>query len=185
MGLDPQTHEPSPTSSGPTTKYPASPSTRHKAQWESARLEAEARLSSESLLCNSHSSEILDSDHFLRLWNSEVGESFRKFEMKETIACQSPISQASTSTTKCASTSGLTMDNQEDEIVFKDLIKTEIVDVNTRSDSSSSNEVEDSSESALQLLLDFPGSNDMSFLEDPVDGYSIFPWMMNPLLNIF
>lgn len=77
------------------------------------------------------------------------------------------------------------MDNQEDEIVFKDLIKTEIVDVNTRSDSSSSNEVEDSSESALQLLLDFPGSNDMSFLEDPVDGYSIFPWMMNPLLNIF
>lgn len=183
MGLDPQTHEPAPMPSGPSTKPPASPSTRHMAQWESARLEAEARLSNESLLSNQHSSGLLDSDHFLRLWNSEVGESFRKFEMKEKIACQSPISQASTST-KCASTSGLTVDNRDEEILCKKFIKSENVDVKTRSDSSSSNEVEDSSESALQLLLDFPGYNDMSFLEDPINDYYIFSSMMNPQLGI-
>lgn len=181
MGLDPQTHEPAPTFSGPSTKPPATPSTRHMAQWESARLEAEARLSSESLqCCNPHSSVSHSADHFLRLWNSEVGESFRKVGFKERIECQSPISQASTSTTKCASTSGLTMDNRDEETVYKKVIKSE-VDTHIRSDSSSSNEVEDSSECALQLLLDFPGNNDMSFLEDPVDDYSIFPYMMNSI----
>jgi transcription factor MYB, plant len=62
---------------------------RHMAQWETARLEAEARL---SLLSSSAtttttsataSSSSSAADHaaapdiFLRLWNSEVGESFR------------------------------------------------------------------------------------------------------------
>ncbi|RVW81262.1 Transcription factor MYB41 [Vitis vinifera] len=50
------------------------------AQWESARLEAEARLSRESLLSNPPPPPLgrnNDSDYFLRLWNSEVGESFR------------------------------------------------------------------------------------------------------------
>ncbi|KAL2892267.1 Transcription factor MYB41 [Bienertia sinuspersici] len=179
MGLDPQTHEPAHTTSGPSTKPPASPSTRHMAQWESARLEAEARLSNESLLmcCDPYSSAVFqDSDHFLRLWNSEVGESFRK----EKLTRRSPNSQASTSTTKCASTSGLTVENRDEETttVSKTFIKSETVDVNIRSDSSSSNEVEDSSDSALQLLLDFPGSNDMSFLQDPINDY-IFPSIMN------
>lgn len=59
MGIDPRTHEPS---------YSVPPSSRHMAQWETARLEAEARLS--KLTPPS-------SDLFLRLWNSEVGETFR------------------------------------------------------------------------------------------------------------
>ncbi|XP_039061420.1 transcription factor MYB17-like [Hibiscus syriacus] len=75
-GLDPKTHEPI-TPSDPTTAAPTSPATRHMAQWESTRLEAEARLSQESSLFKSNS------DYFLRLWNSEVGESFRKLNKKK------------------------------------------------------------------------------------------------------
>jgi transcription factor MYB, plant len=67
------------------------PAARHTAQWETARLEAEARL---SLLSSSaattvtsatasSSSSTVAAEHaappdiFLRLWNSEVGDSFR------------------------------------------------------------------------------------------------------------
>ena len=49
MGLDPKTHEPLP-SHGLAKQAPASQTTRHMAQWESARLEAEARLARESKL---------------------------------------------------------------------------------------------------------------------------------------
>ncbi|KAL9273599.1 Transcription factor MYB17-like protein, partial [Drosera capensis] len=105
MGLDPQTHEPASSLLGRISKAPASPSTRHMAQWESARLEAEARLSKESVLHNPTSSRNTDSDYFLRIWNSEVGESFRKIKKTgENIACESPASQASSST-KCGSMS--------------------------------------------------------------------------------
>lgn len=179
MGLDPQTHEPASPSCGPSSKPPASPSTRHMAQWESARLEAEARLSKESLLLwNPHSSGSnvsADSDVFLRLWNSDVGESFRKCPIKEEGRSHSPVSQASSST-KCASNSGLTANaNDEAECTIS---VSKAAYVNAKSDSCSSNEMDDSSESALQLLLDFPSNNDMSFLEDHVDGYSIFPSLM-------
>ncbi|KAM0888011.1 hypothetical protein ACQ4PT_028611 [Festuca glaucescens] len=86
MGLD----KPPP---GPTTGCPAA---RHMAQWETARLEAEARLSLRSSLVTaaaaattttsgSSSSTEADagaaakpSDVFLRLWNSDTGSSFRK-----------------------------------------------------------------------------------------------------------
>ncbi|KAK0598164.1 hypothetical protein LWI29_032179 [Acer saccharum] len=97
MGIDPQTHESFITSCGPNMKAPASPSTRHMAQWERARLEAEARLSRESLLFNPPPAppEKADSDYFLRIWNSEIGESFRKLDKgDQTTACQSPNSQA-------------------------------------------------------------------------------------------
>ncbi|KAJ1272010.1 hypothetical protein BS78_06G170400 [Paspalum vaginatum] len=66
------------------------PAARHMAQWDTARLEAEARLSLLSSTAtttvtsatDSSSSTALPPDHaapdiFLRLWNSEVGESFR------------------------------------------------------------------------------------------------------------
>ncbi|RVW81263.1 hypothetical protein CK203_041031 [Vitis vinifera] len=39
------------------------------------------------------------------------------------------------------------------------------------SDCSSTNELEDSSDTALQLLFDFPVNNDMSFLEGNLDTY--------------
>ncbi|XP_062184145.1 transcription factor MYB17-like [Phragmites australis] len=70
----------------------ACPAARHMAQWETARLEAEARLSilSSSITttitsgptASSSSSTVAGAEHaapdiFLRLWNSEVGESFR------------------------------------------------------------------------------------------------------------
>lgn len=179
MGLDPQTHEPSGTSCGPIVKPPSSPSTRHMAQWESARLEAEARLSRESLLSN----PILpppcgrnnDSDFFLRLWNSEVGESFRnKGGPQKPAACQSPVSQACSST-KCGSVSGVTTT----ETCAALSIKTEDIPQNALmagSDCSSTNELEDSSDTALQLLFDFPVNNDMSFLEDT---YPTFPAILS------
>ncbi|XP_022770406.1 transcription factor MYB41-like [Durio zibethinus] len=176
MGLDPQTHKPFPPC-GPTTAAPTSPTTRHMAQWESARLEAEARLSKESLLFSSPPFGKPDSDYFLRLWNSEVGESFRKLNTEDKTACQSPISQTSSST-KCGSVSVVTVDicpniagsstpanNQIEDIECKSF-KSCNEDPPDASDSSCSNESEDSSDTALQLLLDFPINNDMSFLEN-------------------
>uniref|UniRef100_A0A803M0E6 Uncharacterized protein n=2 Tax=Chenopodium quinoa TaxID=63459 RepID=A0A803M0E6_CHEQI len=53
--------------------------TRHMAQWESIRVETEARLTYESL-CFPLGYPTYNSDTFLSLWNSEVGESFRKIE---------------------------------------------------------------------------------------------------------
>ncbi|GKU96880.1 hypothetical protein SLEP1_g10062 [Rubroshorea leprosula] len=171
MGLDPQTHEPF-TSCGPTTTAPASPTTRHMAQWESARLEAEARLSRESLLFNLPlQGKNTESDYFLRLWNSEVGESFRKLNTEQKAGYEgSPLSQASSST-KCGSMSAVTMDiclkssNQNDETECKSS-KSCTEDAIAGSDSSSSSELDDSPDTALQLLLDFPINNDMSFLEN-------------------
>ncbi|XP_022757283.1 transcription factor MYB41-like isoform X2 [Durio zibethinus] len=177
MGLDPQTHEPF-TPCGPTAAVPTSPATRHMAQWESARLEAEARLSKESFLFNSPSFRKPDSDYFLRLWNSEVGESFRKLNTEDKTACQS-----TSSSTKCGSVSAVTIDicpniagsstpasNQIEDTECKSF-KSCTEDPVDASDSSCLNESEDSSDSALQLLLDFPINNDMSFLEN-VDTYA-------------
>ncbi|CAD6341321.1 unnamed protein product [Miscanthus lutarioriparius] len=62
------------------------PAARHMAQWETARLEAEARLSlfsssattvTSATASSSSSTEHAAPDIFLRLWNSEVGDSFR------------------------------------------------------------------------------------------------------------
>ncbi|XP_020209252.1 transcription factor MYB41 [Cajanus cajan] len=74
-----------------------SPSTRHMVQWESVRVEAEARLSMESLLINSWPTTKTCSDHFLQLWHSEVGQSFRMLKGKEGVLCQSCVSQPSSS----------------------------------------------------------------------------------------
>ncbi|KAL9245345.1 hypothetical protein vseg_019008 [Gypsophila vaccaria] len=190
MGLDPRTHEPTSKPCGPSTKPPPSPSMRHMAQWESARLEAEARLSRESLIYNPHSSPFSDSDMYLKLWNSEVGESFRKVgtvENDEKTTCQSPISQASSST-KCASVSGLTVDTcqpseparkPDEDSELKADSKSNVVPLNARSDSSCSNEIDDSSESALQLFLDFPANSAMTFWEYDVNDYSIYPSILS------
>lgn len=187
MGIDPQTHQPS-TSTGPNRKPPAPPSTRHMAQWEGARLEAEARLSRESSLLNPPpSSGTHSSDYFLRIWNSEVGESFRNLNKT---SCQSPVfSQASSA--KCGSVSGTTTEmgvaqigsNQNEDIEFKSR-NVDTDNVMDSSDSSSSNELEDLSDTALQLLFDFPGNHDMSFL-DHDDNYAFMSchvWLKKPSL---
>lgn len=192
MGLDPLTHEPY--SHSHTTKPPASPATRHMAQWESARLEAEARLSRESSILGAqplpphlHHPTKMDSDYFLRLWNSEVGDSFRNVMAggDHKPACShSPTSQASSST-KCCSVSAVTTDqvspnlmgfsasmmasgNQNEEMMeYCKSCKSNTEEAVDGSDSSSSiDDMEDCSDTALQLLLDFPINNDMSFLEE-------------------
>ncbi|KAG8391807.1 hypothetical protein BUALT_Bualt01G0225300 [Buddleja alternifolia] len=157
MGIDPQTHEPSSISS--LNRPPSSPSTRHMAQWESARLEAEARLSRDPLLLIPSPHGKSESDYFLRLWNSEVGQTFRKLNKGDETSSQSPFSSSSMS--KYGS-------------IAADSSAPECKNVWMGSDSCSSNEVEDSSESTLQLLLDHPSDNDMSFLGDN-DSYSFYP----------
>ncbi|KAE8685108.1 Transcription factor MYB28 [Hibiscus syriacus] len=170
MGIDPQTHKPFPPCGGPTVAAPSSPGTRHMAQWESARLEAEARLSKDSLHSNYPPFLKPDSDYFLRLWNSEVGESFRKLNTEHSTACRSPISQASSSAVTvdaCPNIAGSSTpaSNQIEETECKSF-KSVTEEPMDGSDSSCSNESEDSSDTALQLLLDFPINNDMSFLEN-------------------
>lgn len=163
MGIDPQTHEPFSAQGPSTMKAPASPTTRHMAQWESARLEAEARLSRESLMFNPRQQtqqqpDKPDSDYFLKIWNSEVGDSFRKLNKDYTSnkTCQSPNSPQES---KCGSLSAVTMDicHKVDEMECKS---------SKSYDTSSCDDLQDSSDSALNLLLDFPINNDMSFLED-------------------
>eukprot|EP00253_Pinus_taeda_P033416 PITA_33416 len=94
MGLDPATHKPTEEANPTTEGFEALALTRHKAQWENARLEAEARLSRESLLISSNSaagyhinktveittipSDNQPTDYFLKIWNSEAGKVFRK-----------------------------------------------------------------------------------------------------------
>lgn len=184
MGIDPQTHEPSSTLNIPNRKPPSSPSTRHMAQWESARLEAEARLSKESSLFNPTSFGRTSSDYFLRMWNSEIGESFRNIHKgNKNSACQSPVSLASSSA-KCGSVSGTTTEMgvpligsyEDTECKGNKLCTDDVID---GSDSSSSNSLEDSSDTALQLLLDFPGNNDMSFLEHDDDNYVFCPAILS------
>ncbi|KAL7593227.1 hypothetical protein Lser_V15G31620 [Lactuca serriola] len=136
-GIDPQTHEPYTSKRLPA----ASPSTRHMAQWESARLEAEARLSMESSSILA-SPKKTNTDHFLRVWQSEAGECFRNIKGKSD--CFSPASQA-------YAYAYAEPDSRFETITFYH--------------GSSPSEVEDSSYTALDSLFDFHEHNDMSFLE--------------------
>lgn len=169
MGLDPKTHEPL-SSYGLPKQAPSSPTTRHMAQWESARVEAEARLSRESMLFSpsfaSGGGGKTDCDHFLRIWNSEIGESFRNL---------APLDESATSQSPCSRTTSSSSALQKSS---KSCGGKEIVLGIHGSDSSPcSNHLEDdSTDSALQLLLDFPISDDdMSFLEENIDSYTPSP----------
>ncbi|MED6217094.1 Transcription factor myb17 [Stylosanthes scabra] len=192
MGIDPKTHESVASPHYPFDKaHSSSISTRHMAQWESARLEAEARLSTESSKFNNNKNNASslggeegkstnESDYFLRIWNSEVGEAFRsvgKSDNKGGGCClqsDSPVSAGSCSN-KCESSSVALnqsgTSNNGGGIMNDHVVKEEEEEggmvVHHGSDSSCSNELEleDSSDTALQLLLDFPINNDMSFLE--------------------
>ncbi|KAJ0254920.1 Transcription factor MYB17 [Hirschfeldia incana] len=152
MGLDPKNHKPLP-SYGLAKQAPASPTTRHMAQWESARVEAEARLSRESMLFNPSGRGVkYECDHFFRIWNSEIGESFRNLaSFDESTTSESPSSRTTSSSSA--------------------LVGKEIAVRTHGSDSSpcSTNLEDFSSDSSLQLLLDFPISDDdMSFLEENI-----------------
>lgn len=198
MGIDPLTHEPSSSTTTTTTgtgtaqNLPASsPSTRHMAQWESARLEAEARLSKESsfLLVPSTTAKS-ETDYILRIWNSEIGEAFRNFNktMQKT-DCNDNNNNSSMSVAAIVPSAAGSSNNLTEEQDCKSNVSPPPLppppplpheveeddddDVPPRSDSASSGDLEDSSESTLKLLLDFPCNNDMSFLGHS-DHYSNF-----------
>ncbi|KAJ4950544.1 hypothetical protein NE237_027376 [Protea cynaroides] len=162
MTLDPQSHGRS--SVGSIVMSAASANTRHMAQWESARLEAEARLSKESIPNNlnpspsssasSSSSEKPDSSYyFLRIWNSEIGESFQRLSQREqpmVVACQSSSISLASILTKCGS-------GQDGDVVGRGGGgggsgggSSEMSISNERA------EMEESLERSLRLLLDFP-----------------------------
>lgn len=194
MGIDPLTHEPSSsttttttTGTGTTQSLPASsPSTRHMAQWESARLEAEARLSKESsLLLVPSTTAKSETDYILRIWNSEIGEAFRNFnKTMQKNGCNdnnnnnSPMSLAAAVVSSAAGSSNYLTEEQDCKSNVSPTppippppLPREVEeeehddgDFPPRSDSASSSDLEDSSESTLKLLLDFPCNNDMSFL---------------------
>ncbi|KAL0725332.1 hypothetical protein Bca4012_039931 [Brassica carinata] len=160
MGLDPKTHEPLP-SYGLAKQAPASPTTRHMAQWESARVEAEARLSRESMLFSPCGGGKSDCDHFLRIWNSEIGESFRNIAPSD----QSTSSQSPCSRTTSSSSAALPKRSTSSCVGEKNVMR-----FHSSDSSPCSNNLEDvSSDSSLQLLLDFSISDDdMSFLEENI-----------------
>ncbi|KAL1830290.1 hypothetical protein DCAR_0209730 [Daucus carota subsp. sativus] len=187
-GIDPETHEPCTSMNGSLIRSSASPSARHMAQWETARLEAESRLSKESSLVipPSHTTKP-DADFFLRMWKSEVGDSFRNLnKVTEPENCPSPFSQASSA--KNGSVSGITTElcltAAASEFPLEKKLKEADDDQNLKSNtdhyytatsySSSPDDLEDPSNTAVQLLWDFPGSNDMSFLEGHIDNYDIY-----------
>ncbi|KAI3943570.1 hypothetical protein MKW92_024749 [Papaver armeniacum] len=184
MAIDPLTQAPSSSVYFPITTTSSCPSMGHMTQWESARLEAEARLSKGSVLCNNSQSTLStqvkpEPDQYLRLWNSEVGESFRKL----TTTCQSPnSSQSPNSQTSSSSKQALTpakikteektINEQQEEMECRDS-KSDVEDIVVGSESSSSMNV--SSDMSLQLLLDFPGcEEEMTFFQGQLATYSVY-----------
>ncbi|XP_027359122.1 transcription factor MYB41-like [Abrus precatorius] len=140
-----------------------SPSTRHMVQWESARVEAEARLSMESALINSWSTTETYPDHFLQLWHSDVGKSFRMIKGKG-VVCQSPLSQASSSSKleSCSDVSLQAKNTANSAIANKSHeqgsgYKAKLED-GTAGSESGYYEFLDTSDSALNQLLDVPDS---------------------------
>ncbi|OWM88221.1 transcription factor MYB17-like [Punica granatum] len=166
MGIGPSTHKPLFFQGTKIRASSASVTTGHVAQCESARLEAGARLSKDSSFVSSlQIPQRMEPDYFLLMWNSEVGESFRKLPRgagNETVT-DSTISQASSSV-KIESNSPATGTGPATSAWaprWSDGPKFE-------TDYSSSSEFESSSDTALQMLLEFPINNDMSFLEGTI-----------------
>ncbi|WOL10126.1 Myb-related protein Myb4-like [Canna indica] len=167
-------------SASPSGASASASASRHMAQWESARLEAEARLSRESsLFAHSSAAQVAaapkpEPDFFLRIWNSEVGDAFRtknaapggespspySFSTRQSAATKAEASPAAareeTETKSCVTGGGggppAVMD-----------------------DSSGSNEVaaEDASEESYQLYLDFGGGDDeLGLFSGQLGGFS-------------
>nr|AYE54696.1 MIXTA4 [Torenia fournieri]AYE54707.1 MIXTA4 [Torenia fournieri] len=111
-----------------------------------------------------------ENDHFMRLWNSEVGESFRDVGFNHSPESTNVDSNSvfkSANTAEACKIATSPVPDQRGETWNS--CKKEVEDALTCSaDSSKSYEMEDSSDSMLKLLLDFPvGGNDMGFLQGP------------------
>ncbi|CAL1404989.1 unnamed protein product [Linum trigynum] len=83
---------------------PLSTTTRHMAQWESTRVEADARLSFSRPGQQQQQQHKFDQDYYLKLWNSDIGKSFRDINKVQKDGrgggggCESSTSQASSLT---------------------------------------------------------------------------------------
>ena len=138
---------------------PESPLIQHKVQWESIRLEAEARLSSEPLNCSLNPKT--NCDHFLRLWYSKVGECFRSTASDRAIdvGCISSSPEGGSSTW---GGSGSGISGQVEQPMSRDYFnprrnweqKPEKMDY-----SGGSHESDDFSDAAMNMLLDSPVSD--------------------------
>ncbi|KAK8969226.1 Protein ODORANT1 [Platanthera guangdongensis] len=183
MGINPDTYAPaSPSSVAGAAAAATFPATRHMAQWESARLEAEARLSRESILFSSSAAAALsaadhctaaaeeeamsakpESDFFLRMWNSEVGDSFRKPLMR--CAVETPVPPAEGTPDPPAATASV-------EGECKSCVSAG-GEAPSGPDSSSSNMVDETSEETYQIYLNLAG-DELSLFHGHVGGFSLF-----------
>ncbi|XP_008794184.1 transcription factor MYB17-like isoform X1 [Phoenix dactylifera] len=201
MGINPDTYAPATFTSSPgTTGGGASssssfPATRHMAQWESARLEAEARLSRESLLFSSAASASVSTSHhsesthpkpgpdfFLRIWNSEVGDAFRKPvsapQESAPWAGSSPESSSSTKQRTAVTVSAMAAVKGEPSTENKSCVSGGGVeggggDQVAGVDSSGSNAVEGTSEESYELYLDF-GGDELGLFSSHLGSFSLF-----------
>ncbi|CAI0546890.1 unnamed protein product [Linum tenue] len=151
---------------------PLSTTTRHMAQWESTRVEAEARLpSSRPGKQQQQQQHKFNQDYYLKLWNSDIGKSFR--DINKGGGCESSTSQAS-SLTKLGS--GSVDDDTLATTTTTTTTKTcsAAAAIVKRSDSSETNEFTNYSDTALKQLLDIPGGSGMDFLEDESDDFINF-----------
>ncbi|GAA0169648.1 hypothetical protein LIER_24086 [Lithospermum erythrorhizon] len=135
---------------------PETASTRHMMQWESAR-----------------------SDYFLRLWNSNVGESFRGATVGDGVICGSTGSQSSSSIKVDDSGSGMTVQQGEwikrhGFTVEKQVYANQTI-CKTGSDSSKSCKIEDSRNNIFLKLIDFQSSPDnVESSQETIDDVSIY-----------
>ncbi|XP_021892183.1 transcription factor MYB41-like [Carica papaya] len=171
----------SPSTYEPGTLNSESPLTRHMIQWESKgnRVEAEARLSMES-----SSVAKAECDIFLKLWNSEVGESFRKslkpLEENDE-ACESLFSGKSLSKmsepdsnliVRARHTAAGTSIDSTDKQYDRNKPNAEIL---AGSDSiASDHEFLDSSDTELKMMFDLPGGSYIEFLQGKTDNFLSF-----------
>lgn len=143
-------------------------------EFTDAKLVPEARLSisKEPLwLLNSLSTAKTDCDYFLRLWNSEVGDSFRKAN-DYGVACQSPVSQVSSSTREDSSSGVITKTQKHAEYMISTQ-KDSAADLMVGS-SESSRSYDESSDTTIKLLLDLPEDDEMAYLQEPTEDVSIY-----------
>lgn len=139
-------------------------STSQVSEWESARVDVEARLSMDPILLSSPTG-LPDCDYFLRAWNSEVGESFQRAkDFNKAIKVESDsVVTMQAEPTFTASSTGASAD-------YRCKIEAEEA-TNSGSYSPNLYKAEKSTDITLDLLLDFP--NDGEYLEylqgDPND----------------
>ncbi|XP_062120432.1 transcription factor MYB17-like [Humulus lupulus] len=147
--------------------------TRHMIQWESARVEAELRLSTESSQLSSSPNKM--ADRYLQLWNSDIGKSFREIKPKDGDMYQSNEPEI-TSTAKFGSSSSVPIQAGN----IKNSNSTNIIQQErdgykpiTDSNSSSLCDFSDFTSTVSDMLLDSPVGYDLDFFQENEDGFAI------------